>query len=72
MLAFLTTYLQHQIDVGRLRPHNPQSSVRSFMGMVIIYVLGRELVPPLGEGLPEPEQYAQDVVDIFLKGLRAG
>jgi hypothetical protein len=42
------------------------------MGMVIVYVLGRELLPPLGEGLPEPEQYAQDAVDIFLKGLRAG
>jgi hypothetical protein len=70
VLGFLTAYLQRQIELGRLRPHNAQSSVRSFMGMLIVYILGRELVPPLGAGLPEPEQYAQDVVDIFIKGLK--
>ncbi len=69
MLAFLTAYLQHQIELGRLRPHNPHSSIRSFMGMLIVYLLGRELVPPLVAGLPEPEQYAQEVVAIFLKGV---
>ena len=71
MLGFLTAYLQHQIELGRLRPHNPHSSVRSFMGMLIVYIFGRELVPPLGAGLPAPEQYAPEVVAIFLDGLRA-
>ena len=70
VLNFLITYLEHQIDMDRLRPHDTQSSARSFIGSFVAYLLGREIFLPLRAGLPAQELYAQEVVDIFLKGLR--
>ena len=70
-LNFVTAYLEHQIDIGRLRPHDTQSSARSFIGAFVIYMIGREIFLPLRAGLPAPELYAQEVVNIFLKGLRS-
>jgi AcrR family transcriptional regulator len=71
VLNFITSYLEHQIDLGRLRPHDTQSSARSFMGAFVIYMIGREIFLPFRAGLPAPELYAQEVVNIFLKGLRS-
>ena len=70
VLNFVITYLEHQIDMGRLRPHDTQSSARSFMGSLVTYLMGREIFLPLRAGLPAQEIYVQEVVDIFLKGLR--
>jgi len=70
LLNFLIAYLEHQIEIGRLRSHDTQSSARSFIGSFVIYLLGRELFVPLRAGLPAQEVYAREVVDIFLKGLR--
>ena len=69
VLNFLIAYLEHQIDMGRLRPHNTQSSARSFTGSLVVYLMGREIFMPLRAGLPAQELYAQEVVNIFLKGL---
>ena len=69
VLNFIITYLEHQIDMGILRPHDTQSSARSFMGSLVVYLLGREIFLPLRAGLPVQESYTQEVVDIFLKGL---
>jgi len=71
MLNFVVAYLEHQIEIGRLRPHNTQSGARSFIGSLVVYILGRELFLPLRAGLPEPELYAREVVNIFLRGLSA-
>ena len=70
VLNFIITYLEHQIDMDRLRPHDTQSSARSFMGSLVIYLLGREIFLPLRAGLPAQEIYVREMVDIFLKGLR--
>ncbi|MGB2815151.1 MAG: TetR/AcrR family transcriptional regulator [Dehalococcoidales bacterium] len=70
VLNFVITYLEHQIDMGILRPHDTQSSARSFMGSLVTYLMGREIFLPFRAGLPAQEIYAQEVVDIFLKGLR--
>ncbi len=70
VLNFIISYLEHQIDIGRLRPHDTQSSARLFMGSLVVYVIGREIFLPLRAGLPAPELYTQEVVNIFLKGLR--
>ena len=45
ILGFLERYLRRQIELGRLRPHDPRASARAFMGMLIVYVLGREIFP---------------------------
>jgi len=71
VLNFIIAYLEHQVDLGRLRPHHTQSAARAFMGTLVAYVIGRELFLPLRAGLPDPECYVQEVVDIFLDGIRA-
>ncbi len=70
VLNFLITYLEHQIDMDRLRCHDTQSSARSFIGSLVVYLLGREIFLPLRAGLPAQKLYTQEVVNIFLKGLR--
>jgi AcrR family transcriptional regulator len=71
VLEFFVAYLEYQVELGRLRTHDPQSSARSFFGPLIIYVLSREIFPHLKEGLPDKEQYIKEVVGIFLNGLSA-
>ena len=71
VLKFLERYLSRQIELGRLEPHDPRAAARAFMGMLIVYVLGREILPAVGAGFPEAEQYGQQVTAIFLNGLSA-
>ena len=70
VFSFFITYLQHQIELGTLRLHDPQSTARSFFGTLVIYILSREIFPHFKTGLPDKEQYVKDVVGIFLDGLR--
>ena len=72
VLNFIVAYIEHQVALGRLKPHDVQSSARSFMGAFVTYVLSRELFLPLRANLPEPERYVREVVAIFLSGLRTG
>src|SRR3954469_17557327 len=70
VLDFLKTYLEHQIEIGRLRPHEVRSSSRAFIGMLIPQLAGRLLFPALIEdGLADVE-HLKTVVEIFLEGLR--
>jgi TetR/AcrR family transcriptional repressor of mexJK operon len=71
VLRFLVAYLERQTELGALKEHNAQSAARSFFGSLVFYVLSREIFPHLREGLPDEEEYAKDVVEIFLDGLRA-
>ncbi len=70
LLNFLVAYLDHQVETGRLRRNDTQSSARSFIGSFVIYLLGREFFIPLRAGLPSQEEYTREVVEIFLRGLR--
>lgn len=69
VLGFFVAYLRRQVELGRLRSHDPQSSARAFFGPLVLYLLGREVFLHLGDGLPDKEQYVKNVVDIFLNGL---
>jgi TetR/AcrR family transcriptional regulator len=69
VVSFLERYLARQIELGRLRSHDPRAAARAFMGMLIVYVLGREVFPVIGAGFPNAEIYAQEVTAIFLNGL---
>lgn len=71
VLDFFVAYFQRQIELGRLRLHDSQSSARAFFGDLIIYILSREVFPQLKIGLPNKEQYVKNVVETFLDGLRA-
>jgi AcrR family transcriptional regulator len=70
-LKFLAAYLRHQVKLGALRSHNAESAARAFMGVLLMYMLSREIFPPLRENLPEIENYVNEIVSIFLRGLRA-
>ena len=69
VLNFLERYLARQVELGRLRPHDPRASARAFMGMLVVYVLGREVFPVIGAGFPSADRYATEVTAIFLNGL---
>jgi len=69
VLNFLERYLARQVELGRLRPHDPRAAARAFMGMLVVYVLGREVFPVIGAGFPSADRYATEVTSIFLNGL---
>ena len=69
VVNFLERYLARQIEMGRLRAHDPRAGARAFMGMLVVYVLGREVFPAIGAGFPSAEAYASEVTRIFLNGL---
>lgn len=70
VLEFLQAYLERQIDLGRLRPHDVRSSARAFMGMLMPQVVGKVLFPGLlADGLTD-EEHLEISVNIFLQGLR--
>lgn len=71
VLGFLERYLARQIELGRLRPHDPPAAARAFMGMLVVYGLGREVFPAIGAGFPPGDVYAREVVALFLDGRRA-
>jgi TetR/AcrR family transcriptional regulator len=71
VLNFLERYLARQMELGRLRQHDPRAAARAFMGMLVVYVLGREVFPVIGAGFPSAENYASEVTRIFLNGLAA-
>ncbi|MGH8873829.1 MAG: TetR/AcrR family transcriptional regulator [Acidimicrobiia bacterium] len=72
VLGFLTVYFRHQQELGTLRGFDPQSVARAFMGMLLFYVLSREVITPLAEGLPPVDDYVDHVLDLFLGGAAAG
>lgn len=69
-LNFMVSYLDRQVELGRMRAHNTQSSARSFLGSFITYLMTRAFFLPVRAGLPEKETYAHDIVEVFLKGLQ--
>jgi TetR/AcrR family transcriptional regulator len=69
-VSFIADYLHRQVELGKLRPHDTRSSARAFLGSLVVYVMGRELFPLIGADPLDTERYVQEVVGIFLNGLR--
>ena len=68
-LGLLSQYLQRQVDLGRLRPHDTTIAARSFLGMFVVNVVARELMrDPSAISTPD-EQLVATALDIFLGGL---
>jgi hypothetical protein len=70
VLDFLKLYLEHQIEAGRLRPHDVRSSARAFIGMLMPQLAGRLFFPALVEDGLTDDEHLETAVDIFLRGLR--
>lgn len=70
ILDFIKTYLAHQVELGRLRPHDVRASARAFIGMLLPQLGGKLFLPALrADGLTD-EEHITTLVDIFLRGLR--
>ena len=70
-LDFLKTYLSHQVEVGRLRPHDVRSSARAFMGMLLPQVFSMIFLPRLNADGLTNEIHVQNMIEIYLTGLQA-
>jgi TetR/AcrR family transcriptional regulator len=69
ILDFIKTYLAHQVELGRLQPHDVRASSRAFIGMILPQLGGKFLLPAIGaDGLTDEEHIAT-IVAIFLRGL---
>ena len=71
ILDFIKTYLAHQVELGRLRPHDVRASARAFIGMILPQLGGKLFLPALrADGLTDEEHIAT-LVAIFLRGLQS-
>src|SRR3954447_2696675 len=70
VLDFLKTYLGHQIELGRLRPHDVRASARAFIGMLLPQLGGKIVFPALRADELSDEEHVETIVGIFLRGLR--
>jgi AcrR family transcriptional regulator len=72
VLEFLKIYLEHQIELGRLKPHDTRSSARAFIGMLMPQLAGQLFFPALLEDGLTDEEHLKTAVNIFLEGLKPG
>ena len=70
VLDFLKAYMERQIELGRLRPHDARSSARAFLGMLMPQLAGRLFFPALVEDGLGDEEHLETAINIFLSGLR--
>ncbi len=70
VLDFLKKYLEIQIELGRLRPHDVRSSARVFIGMLIPQLAGKLFFPALVEDGLTDDEHLKAAVEVFLRGLR--
>ncbi len=70
MYARLAHYLEHQIALGRLRPHDPELSSRVFFFSLWGHVNVKYFARMLGPTPPPDETFADFAVETFVRGLR--
>lgn len=68
-LAFITAYLERQIALGRLRPHDVRASARAFVGMLLPQLAGKVFLPVLRADGPTDAAHVELAVTVFLRGL---
>ena len=72
VLEFLKIYLEHQIELGRLKSHDARSSARAFIGMLMPQLAGQLFFPALLEDGLTDDEHLKTAVNIFLEGLKPG
>jgi TetR/AcrR family transcriptional regulator, mexJK operon transcriptional repressor len=67
--AFLTRYLEQQMDAGVLRRTDPGAAARCFVGPLVAFMMTREIFRlPDAETL-EAQTMVKTVVEVFLQGM---
>jgi AcrR family transcriptional regulator len=67
---FLVPYFQQKMNENLLRHHNPEISARAFAGMLVHTVFYDEIFPQHKVSQPLSNEYIQEIVKIFLDGLK--
>lgn len=67
--AFLTDYLEKQMDAGVLKRMDTGAAARCFIGPLIAFILTREVFPQPDAQTLEPETMVNTVVEVFLQGM---
>jgi AcrR family transcriptional regulator len=70
VLGFLKRYMERQVELGRLRPHDVRSSARAFIGMLLPQAGGKLFFPAIREDGLTDEEHIENAVNLFLEGLR--
>jgi TetR/AcrR family transcriptional repressor of mexJK operon len=71
VIGVVSQYLQHQIDLGTLRPHDTMIATRCFLGMIIVHIMAREILRQ-PEAIATPDDLiVATAVDMFVRGLEA-
>jgi TetR/AcrR family transcriptional regulator len=70
VLRFLSAYLQRQVELGRLRPHDTRASARAFIGMLMPQAFSHALLPQLQQDGPTDDELIRTALGMFLDGLR--
>ncbi len=67
--AFLTQYLEKQMDAGVLKRMDTGAAARCFIGPLIAFVLTREVFPQPDAQTLKPETMVTTIVEVFLQGM---
>lgn len=67
--AFITRYLEQQMEAGVLRRMDSGAAARCFIGPLIAFVITRELFPQPDAHTLSPETMVSTVVEVFLRGM---
>ncbi|MDQ3856130.1 MAG: TetR/AcrR family transcriptional regulator, partial [Chloroflexota bacterium] len=69
VLRLLSGYLERQVELGRLRPHDTRAAARAMMGMLVVQAVGKMVLPQLQEDGLTDEEHVHTSVGLFLRGL---
>lgn len=69
LFEVINRYLQLNVERGLFRQHDTTIATRSFIGMIIVQVMARELLHQPEALTTSDEQIITSVVDIFVRGL---
>jgi AcrR family transcriptional regulator len=67
--TFLNRYLEHQMDLGRLRRMPPGAATRCFMGPLLAFLITREVFVQADSSTLDQAMMARTAIDIFLNGM---
>lgn len=68
-LGPMRRYFSHQMELGNLRHMDPDYAAQAFFGMLIAYILRRNILQePLSQTM-NTEEYVDAAVSIFLRGM---
>jgi len=67
---FLCRCIGQRVAAGAFRPVEPGLAAWNFIGMVVYHILVRELFGQRSPSDPTPERAVEEMVRIFLEGVR--